>query len=468
MSNISVLNFKNSSIFIISAAGKYILNFISLFIFARILSPSDYGYWIQLLAIFSIIQFFIECGQLNILLSKTKNFDDIFTDLLTWNIFLILATYLFVFPLTMYLLGSENYSINIYMYLFLSLPMTLFANLLFARAQSQQRFVMVNIVPFFVLVLGFLAALFYIYFIKISIDALAFKILIESITSITLAFYFTRSYLFERFPKKLKIKSLFNSSNIYTAIGDLAIKSSNQIDKIFLSVILPPSFLGFYSRAYAIGLIGVAIGGYSLTTLGIQASAKADTNNKKNFISMYLVFLAILSFHLLFNYSDYILLIILGNNWIEFVSLGWIIALMPAMKFFENYFYISCIAAKRTKLFSYLFLLIYIISILIALYLYSIKWDISNVIFAFFASGLVLYLIALTILFSLEIEKKELINFLYSISSVIIYVAYRSFVMGWLIVLKTPFHFIIIIDLIICTACIISFLYVTHYLRRFL
>lgn len=112
----NILNFKNSSIFIAGAAGKYIINFVILIIFARILSPSDYGYWIQLLAIFSIAQFFIECGQINILMSQARSFDDVFRNLLAWNAYLIIATYLVVLPFTIFFLGLENYSINIYIF----------------------------------------------------------------------------------------------------------------------------------------------------------------------------------------------------------------------------------------------------------------------------------------------------------------------------------------------------------------
>ena len=156
----NILNFKNSSIFIAGAAGKYIINFVILIIFARILSPSDYGYWIQLLAIFSIAQFFIECGQINILMSQARSFDDVFRNLLAWNAYLIIATYLVVLPFTIFFLGLENYSINIYIFLFSSIPMSLLANLLFAKAQSIGRFALVNTIPFITLTCGFFCCSF--------------------------------------------------------------------------------------------------------------------------------------------------------------------------------------------------------------------------------------------------------------------------------------------------------------------
>lgn len=464
----NILNFKNSSIFIVGAAGKYIINFVILVIFARILSPSDYGYWIQLLAIFSIAQFFIECGQINILMSQARSFDDVFRNLLVWNAYLIIATYLVVLPFTIFFLGLENYSINIYIFLFSSIPMNLLANLLFAKAQSVGRFALVNTIPFIILTCGFLAALLYIYFVEVSIDALALKLLIESLVNISTAFYFTGPYLLKNLPKTFKINKLFTSVNAFTAIGDLAIKSSNHIDKILLSSILPSAILGFYSRAYSIGIIVVSIGGYSLTTLGLQSSAIEKPNKGRNFMSLYLVFLSIFSFHFLFYYSEYALLIILGNNWIEYVSLGWIISLMPAMKFFENYFYISCVGEKKSGLFTMIYILTYIISIAVASYFYFINQDISVVIFAFFGSGLFVYLLSLILFLKIKNFSSDLYYLVYALSSVFIYFIYNSFIKEYFAFISLPFFFTMVLDLALCSICIIPFLYILVRKKRFL
>ena len=346
--------------------------------------------------------------------------------------------------------------------------MNLLANLLFAKAQSIGRFALVNTIPFIILTCGFLAALLYIYFVEVSIDALAFKLLIESLVNISTAFYFTGPYLLKNLPKTFKINKLFTSVNAFTAIGDLAIKSSNHIDKILLSTILSPAILGFYSRAYSIGIIGVSIGGYSLTTLGLQSSAIEKSNKVRNFMSLYLVFLSIFSFHFLFYYSEYALLIILGNSWIEYVSLGWIISLMPAMKFFENYFYISCVGEKKSGLFTLIYIFTYIISIAVASYLYFINQDISVVIFAFFGSGLFIYLFSLILFLKIKNFSGDLYYLVYALSSVLIYFIYNSFIKEYFVPISLPFFFTMVLDLALCSICIIPFLYILVRKRSFL
>ncbi len=463
----NIFNATNSTIFVFGALGRYIVNFAILVIFARILSPSDYGYWIKLLAIFSIVQLIIEAGQMNILISQTNNFDKVFSTLLTWNFTLILFTYLLLIPILIYFLGFENYSKLTYLYIFLSLPFTLIANLLFGKVQFEKKFFLINILPFCIMFLGAIASILYVYFVKSTFEALAFKLFIESLISILLAVFFTGNYFYSRLPKFFEIKLLISKLNIFTYFGDLAIKVSNHIDKLFLSLILSPALLGFYSRAYAIGIIGVSVGGYSLTTLGIQSGASKNKKYKEtNFMSLYLALISIVSFHLFYNYSDEILLIILGNNWKELVSLGWIISLMPAMKFFENFFYISCIGKGRSDIFTYTFLASYSISILIAILLYLSEYETVYVIFSLFCSALIIYLLTLMFFYISTDSTSELRHLTFAISAIVPYLIYNSFVTSFITNFFENQIIIISLDLLSLLIFIFLYLYIIFITRR--
>tara|TARA_B100001059_G_scaffold234966_1_gene279093 strand:- start:6304 stop:7680 length:1377 start_codon:yes stop_codon:yes gene_type:complete len=442
------MNFKNSSYFIIGTASKYALNFLSIIVFARLFLPEDFGYWIKLLSIFSIIQFLIEFGQVNILISKkNKKFDLFFSELITWNIYLILIAYIFFLPMTIFILGFNNYSVYIYLFLFISIPFNILGNLLFVRIQYLKKFILVNYTPFLILLLGFSAALIYVYYFRLNIEALAFKIFIESLLTLSFSLFYTGSYFFNNFPKIFKIKNILKIENISIAIGDLAIKLSNHIDKIILSIILSPSMLGFYSRAYSLGLIGVAIGGYSITPLGIQSD---NSKYKTLFLLLYNIFLSVIAFHLIYYHSEYFLLKLLGNNWKDLVALGWIISLMPAMKLFENFLYILCTDHNKTKIFPTAYFLSYSVSFFISLLIYSMNFNIYYLIFLFFSICLVIYL--LFILFFLKNILAFKLKMYFSIFfSLILYLIYINFFMEYLINLALSYYFIIIIDLIICT-----------------
>lgn len=463
----NILNTTNSTIFVFGALGRYVVNFAILVIFARILSPSDYGYWIKLLAIFSIVQLIIEAGQMNILISQTSNFDKAFSTLLTWNFTLILFAYLLLVPMLIYLLGFENYSKLTYAYIFLSLPFNLIANLLFGKVQYEKKFLLINILPFCILFIGAIASILYVYFVKNTFEALAFKLFIESLISILLAIFFTGSYFYDRLPKFLEIKFLISKLNIFTYFGDLAIKVSNHIDKLFLSLILSPALLGFYSRAYAIGIIGVSVGGYSLTTLGIQSNASKNKKDKQtNFMCFYLALISIVSFHLFYNYSDEILLIILGANWNELVSLGWIISLMPAMKFFENFFYITCIGKGRSDIFTYTFLASYSLSILIAFLLFLSEYESAYVIFSFFCSALIIYLVSLIFFYIFNNLTGELRYLTFAISAVIPYLIYNVFIASILTNFFKNQLIIVTFDLLSLLIFIFLYLYIILIIRR--
>ena len=305
------------------------------------------------------------------------------------------------------------------------------------------------------------------YFVKNTFEALAFKLFIESLISILLAIFFTGSYFYDRLPKFLEIKFLISKLNIFTYFGDLAIKVSNHIDKLFLSLILSPALLGFYSRAYAIGIIGVSVGGYSLTTLGIQSNASKNKKDKHtNFMCFYLALISIVSFHLFYNYSDEILLIILGANWNELVSLGWIISLMPAMKFFENFFYITCIGKGRSDIFTYTFLASYSLSILIAFLLFLSEYESAYVIFSFFCSALIIYLVSLIFFYIFNNLTGELRYLTFAISAVIPYLIYNVFIASILTNFFKNQLIIVTFDLLSLLIFIFLYLYIILIIRR--
>ena len=52
--------------------------------------------------------------------------------------------------------------------------------------------------------LGAIASILYVYFVKNTFEALAFKLFVESLISILLAVFFTGSYFYDRLPKFLK------------------------------------------------------------------------------------------------------------------------------------------------------------------------------------------------------------------------------------------------------------------------
>jgi teichuronic acid exporter len=387
---------KNAMIFITGSLGKFTINFFSIVILARLITPGEYGLWVQLFATFSILQIFFEFGQLNILVAQVKHFDRMFRSLIVYNIFASLLVYLIIFGIFSLVLNGDNYSLSIIVCLMLYLPCTLLSQLLFIKIQTLNRFTVVNIIPILLLVIGNIVGISLAY-LGYGIDSLAIKLLVESLLGLLIATKLSGSYLYNNIPRTFEIKILFSNANIFTGLSDVLIKMSNHIDKLVLAIFLSPGNLGFYSRCYNFAMIGVSIAGYSLTSLGMQSGAQKNTIKlyANSMFWSYLILFTFLSFHVLYFHSDKIFSVILGSQWIEYVQHSWIVSFLPSLKFLENYMYMILVSDNKQGYMPIFFVIAYSASFSACLVLFNYGINIYEVIFYFFMVSFFIYAVIL-------------------------------------------------------------------------
>ena len=351
-----------------------VITFIKLAVLARLLTPYDFGLFGIASLILALLEILTETG-INVFLLQAKDSIEKYLDT-AWIISLVrgLVISLIVFVLAPYISSffKNQNSINILRLTALIPLIRGFINPMVVKFQKDLEFnkefyfrVSLNLVEF-------LAAVYFAVIMR-SAESLVIAMVISAIAEVILSFVLFKTKPGFTFSLNLA-KNIIKQGKWITGYSIFSYVLT-QGDDIAVGKILGQTSLGIYQNAYKISTLPMLEVHDVLlkVTFPIYAKIKDDTKRLKNALKKQIVFTFLMSViigTILYLFSENVVLIVLGPNWISAVPIVRILAFLGTIRGISYSFNSLFLALEKQKYVTYitfvstLFLLITIIPLI--------------------------------------------------------------------------------------------------------
>ena len=327
--------------FFYTSISKYLNVFINILgsaILARILIPEDFGK----VAILLIIQsFFFLFGEMGIGIAivqnnnlDRKNFKEIFTFTLivafSFSVLFSLVSY-FVFEHSSDFYLALILSINIFFFILNIVPASLNRKL--------KKFKKISFYEFLSFFFGWLLCLLLAYY-DFSFYSIALRYVFITIIYSFFCVYSVRDLL--GFSISLDGIKMIWGFSLFQLLFNAVNFLSRNLDQVLIKFFYSNYLLGIYNRSYQLMVMPVGNITGTLSAVLLSHSSHLADDKEKFFIRYFeimkvLILVSLLISSFLFVYSDNIILIILGEKWVEAIPIFRVMSLLAAVQIILSY-----------------------------------------------------------------------------------------------------------------------------------
>jgi len=319
-----------------------IIQFGTLTILARILSPSDFGIMGMIMVIIVFAQAFADMGMSNAIIQRQNVKESHLSSLYWINVFCGLLIFICILLIRKIIVSffNEPKLINYLMYvgfIFLITPFgQIFRSLLIKELNFKDLF-KVNIIAMFaysITSIGFAIA-------KFGVLSLIFGQLIRSLMTVIILFYFFRKLWLPKLHLNIREVKSYISFGAFQMGERIVNYFSSNIDYIIIGCFLGSTPLGFYTLAYQIVIFPLSKINPIITEVAFSAFSKVQNNNfeiRKGYCEV-IHFISMLSFPLLFGMlaiAPEFIKLVYGKKWEPTIAVLQILCIVGIFKSLGN------------------------------------------------------------------------------------------------------------------------------------
>lgn len=304
--------------------GSRIILFVANMIFARLLSPDDFGVMGIIWVFISFSDIFINGGFLSALIQKKDVNEDDYSTAFYWNIVIAILCYITIYISAPFI--SKFYNNSILLDVLRVQGIVLFLNALTivqsSRIQRQLRFKKLAIIDIIASVLGSLLGIFAAVFFNFGVWSLVIKMVSYS-TITCIAFWTTERWYPKRRFSWPSFKKLFSFGS-FMLLSSLTNVLYINFQPLIIGKLFSPKDLGYFSQARKLEEIPVVALTNIVSTVSFPIFSKLQDNKEQlvNYLKKNIRSITFLSFPMmvfLMVFAKQIIIILFTDVWIESV-----------------------------------------------------------------------------------------------------------------------------------------------------